>query len=817
MRLIQAIVHQTLPKTLLTFAILGIGCATCSGDDALDSAISKSHADFFETKIRPVLAKNCFGCHGLKKQKYGLRLDSKEAMLEGGDSGEVLVPGEVGDSLIIDVLERDQGQMPPGKRLAAAEIADLKKWVKQGAPWPANLERESGSTGFSNEAKNYWAFQPLSNDAPPITSNKSIVNDIDRFVAANLKSKKKDFEQPASKIAISRRVYFDMLGVPPSPAEQAKFLNDKSDDAYQKLVDRLLADSRYGEKWGRHWLDLVRYAESDGYKQDDYRPNAWRYRDYVIQAFNDDKPYDQFVLQQLAGDELDPNNPENLIATGFLRHWIYEYNQRDVRTQWDTILNDVTNVTGDVFLAMSMNCARCHDHKFDPILQKDYFRLKAFFAPLLPRDDIPLATAKQRAQFEAKENKWLEKTSAIRMEIDEIESPFQQKKMNPEIQKFPLDIRPMMNKPSSERNSFETQLTDLAFRQVKALTSDEIAKKLNGETKNRWEKLRLELAKFDSIKPKPLPKVLTVTDTGSVAPVTLITDDELAGPIRPGILSIIDEGDFPVSTTTNSLPNHLRKKTTGRRLALAKWIAAKDNSLTTRVIVNRVWQYHFGTGIVKSSSDFGMLGQPPADPKLLDWLTRRFINNGWKFKSLHRLILTSATYRQTTSSNVEPTLIPFRHMTRRLDAEQIRDAMLTVSGELDAKRGGPSSDQNSVRRTIYTKVIRNRRDPFLDVFDAPDNFNSTAQRNRTTTPTQSLLMINGSWTLERAAQFANRISQAKTVQQKVELAYQLAYSRKPTDLEIKSAVAFLAEQPGTQGLVDFCHVLLNSNEFLYVD
>lgn len=817
MRLIQAIVHQTIPKTLLTVAVLGIACATCSGDDALDSAISKSHADFFETKIRPVLAKNCFGCHGLKKQKYGLRLDSKEAMLEGGDSGEVLVPGEVDDSLIIDVLERDEGQMPPGKRLTAAEIADLKKWVKQGAPWPAKLERESGSTGFSNAAKNYWAFQPLSNDAPPTTSNKSIVNDIDRFVAANLKSRKKDFEQPASKIAISRRVYFDMLGVPPSPAEQAKFLNDKSDDAYQKLVDRLLADSRYGEKWGRHWLDLVRYAESDGYKQDDYRPNAWRYRDYVIQAFNEDKPYDHFVLQQLAGDELNPNNPENLIATGFLRHWIYEYNQRDVRTQWDTILNDVTNVTGDVFLAMSMNCARCHDHKFDPILQKDYFRLKAFFAPLLPRDDIPLATAKQRAQFEAKENKWLEKTSAIRMKIDEIESPFQQKKMSPEIQKFPLDIRPMMNKPPSERNSFETQLTDLAFRQVKALTSDEIAKKLSGETKSRWEKLRLELAKFDSIKPKPLPKALTVTDTGSVAPVTLITDDELAGPIRPGILSIIDEGDFPVSKTTNSLPNHLRKRTTGRRLALAKWIASKDNSLTTRVIVNRVWQYHFGTGIVKSSSDFGTLGQPPADPKLLDWLTRRFINNGWKFKSLHRLILTSATYRQTTSSNVEPTLIPFRHRTRRLDAEQIRDAMLTVSGELDGKRGGPSSDQNSVRRTIYTKVIRNRRDPFLDVFDAPDNFNSTAQRNRTTTPTQSLLMINGSWTLKRANQFANRISQLKTVRQKVELAYQLAYSRKPTDLEIKSADAFLAEQPGMQGLVDFCHVLLNSNEFVYVD
>jgi len=817
MRLIQAILNQTVPKALLTVVVIGLSCANCSGDDALDSAISKSQVDFFETKIRPVLSKNCFGCHGLKKQKYGLRLDSKEAMLQGGDSGEVLVPGEVDDSLIIDVLERDEGQMPPGKRLADAEIADLKKWVKLGAPWPATPAVENATSRFSDEAKNYWAFQPLSNDEPPRSENKSIVNDIDRFVAANLKSNKTNFEQPATELALLRRVYFDMLGVPPSPAEQAKFLNDKSDDAYQKLVDRLLADSRYGEKWGRHWLDLVRYAESDGYKQDDYRPNAWRYRDYVIQAFNDDKPYDQFVLQQLAGDELDPNNPENLIATGFLRHWIYEYNQRDVRTQWDTILNDVTNVTGDVFLAMSMNCARCHDHKFDPILQKDYFRLKAFFAPLLPRDDIPLATAEQRAQFAAKEKTWLEKTSAIRMKIDEIESPFQQKKMKPEIQKFPLDIRPMMNKSPSERNSFETQLTDLAFRQVKPLTSDEIAKKLKGEAKNRWEMLRLELAKFDSIKPKPLPKALTVTDTGSVAPVTLITDDESAGPIHPGILSIIDAGDFPVSTATNSLPSHLRKKTTGRRLALAKWIASKDNSLTTRVIVNRVWQYHFGTGIVKSSSDFGMLGQPPADPKLLDWLTRRFINDGWRFKSLHRLILMSATYRQATSSHVEPNLVPFRHSIRRLDAEQIRDAMLAVSGELDGKRGGPSSDQNSTRRTIYTKVIRNRRDPFLDVFDAPDNFNSTAQRNRTTTPTQSLLMINGSWTLERATQFAKRVSEAKNVQQKVELAYQLAFSRKPTDLEMKSAVAFLDKRPNTQLMIDFCHVLLNSNEFVYVD
>ena len=809
-------VSKLLAMVIFLFALL-FSSTSGFGDDKDGKKFSKADAAFFETSIRPVLSKNCYGCHGPKKQKSGLRLDSKELMLEGSDSGEILVPGEIDDSLLIDVLERDEGQMPPGKRLSEGEISDLKHWVALGAPWPVAASRETSTVGFSESEKNYWAFQPLANSSPPVVDNKSIINDIDRFVSANLKTKNAELEPVASKIALMRRVYFDVVGVPPSPAEQKEFLEDSSENAYQKLVDRLLADKRYGEKWGRHWLDLVRYAESDGYKQDDYRPNAWRYRDYVIQSFNSDKPYDQFVIQQLAGDELDPNDPENLVATGFLRHWIYEYNQRDVRTQWDTILNDVTNVTGDVFLAMSMNCARCHDHKFDPILQKDYFRLKAFFAPLLPRDDIPLATRQQREEFVAKEKIWLEKTKLIREQIDEIETVYHQKKMGPEIQKFPLDIRPMMKKASLERDSFETQLTDLAFRQVKKLTADEMSKKLKGDVKKRWETLRLELAKFDSIKPKPLPKVLAVTDTGSDAPETLISDDASAGPIQPGILSVIDESDFPVSIVANSLPGDLREKTTGRRLALAKWIASKDNALTTRVIVNRIWQHHFGTGIVKSSSDFGTLGQPPADPQLLDWLTRKFINDGWKFKSLHRLILMSATYRQATSKSVNPRLIPFRHSIRRLDAEQIRDAMLSVSGELDEKQGGPGSDLNSVRRTIYTKVIRNRRDPFLDVFDAPDNFNSTSQRNRTTTPTQSLLMINGGWTLKRATQFAKRVSEKKNVQDKIEFAYRLAFCRSPSGSELASGMAFLGEAPEQSELVDYCHVLLNSNEFLYVD
>ncbi|MEC9092615.1 MAG: PSD1 and planctomycete cytochrome C domain-containing protein, partial [Planctomycetota bacterium] len=676
-----------------------------------DDESKKKNLAFFENQVRPLLSQNCFSCHGSKMQKGNLRLDSRQAMLDGGDSGSVLAPGRPEESLLAKVLVREDDAMPPGKRLSPEEIQVVRKWIAIGSPWPENLSTRNGP-GFSQSDKNYWAFQPVASVVPQRKKeDRWSTNEIDFLVWPHFAANGLTPGRVAAKISLMRRAYFDLVGLPPTPREQREFLEDDQPKAFERLVNRLLEDSRYGEKWARHWLDLVRYAESDGYKQDDYRPNAWRYRDYVIDSFNQDKPYDRFVLEQLAGDEIDPENPENLVATGFLRHWIYEYNQRDVRTQWDTILNDITNVTGDVFLALGMNCARCHDHKFDPILQVDYFRLRAFFAPLSPRDDIPLASRQQREDYRVSHEKWSAATQQIRKQIEELELPFHQEKMNPEIEKFPLDIRPMMRKEAVARSPFEQQLSNLAFRQVKRLTIKEMEKKITGEKRVQWDQLRQELARFDSIKPSKLPVALSVTDVSHQAPPTVIPGKGVGKTIEPGLLSIIN----PANTKVESIDNG-RIQSTGRRLALAKWIVSPGNPLTSRVIVNRIWQYHFGRGIVESASDFGKLGQPPADLELLDFLASTLVRNGWKFKSLHRKILLSSTYRQAASKTPHPRLRPFQQLVRRLEAEQIRDSMLAVSGELDLKPGGPSSEDTGNRRTIYNRVIRNQRDPLLDVF-----------------------------------------------------------------------------------------------------
>lgn len=805
------------------------------GDDDQDRLI------FFENEIRPLLSKHCYSCHGPRKQESDLRLDSRQAMIEGGDSGAVLEPGHPDQSLLLEVVMREDDPMPPGKRLSGREIKALRQWVEWGAPWPDPVPgRDQVASGnrFSPEDRNYWAFQPLTPLEPRRDeSDDWSVNEIDYFVWENFQRRSRQPQGAADRRVLLRRVYFDLIGLPPTLAEQDQFLRDVRPDAYERLVDRLLDDPRYGERWARHWLDLVRYAESDGYKQDDFRPNAWRYRDYVIRSFNDDKPYDQFVLEQLAGDELDPENPEYRVATGYLRHWIYEYNQRDARTQWDTILNDVTSVTGDVFLGLSMNCARCHDHKFDPILQEDYFRLKAFFTPLLPRDDLPVATVTEQATYRAVRDRWLQATASIRDELEQIEMPYHRAKMDPEIDKFPLDVRPMMRKPVEERSPFEKQLAALAFRQVKKLTDKELESRIKGPQKQRWQELRAQLREYDPLQPSSLPMALTVTDVGPQAPPTTIPDDTSGQDIEPGVLSILDPQPLEIEPPQN-IPS------TGRRLALARWMVDPENPLTTRVIVNRIWHYHFGRGLVESTSDFGRMGQPPRDPALLDYLARRFVNGGWSFKKLHRAILLSATYRQTAAAKVDPELRCFQPVVRRLDAEQIRDAMLLVSGELDQKRGGPSVDRGSPSRTIFVKVIRNQRDPLLDAFDAPDHFNSTSSRNVTTTPTQSLLMINGSWTLQRAEALARRMKEGRAEAsqpatdkeatagrdhpdssasvQWIHYLFQTLFCREPSQEEIAGCVEFLGVQENESGidaarLTDMCHVLLNSNEFIYVD
>ncbi len=822
---ILQVIRPTCLAVAVAWAIATSPAAT--GDEPPTPAQLK----FFETKVRPVLAKNCFKCHGPKKQKSDLRLDSREGAINGGENGPAVVPGNPDESLMVEAINHGDLEMPPDEKLPDEQIAALTEWIRMGAAWPREDRPQPNLAKVKprDNDRAWWAFQPVRRPpVPEVDDDGWSRNEIDRFVFQQLSEAGIRPAPQADTRALLRRAYFDLTGLPPAPEDVAQFENESIRDpqsAFPNLVDRLLESPRYGERWARHWLDLVRYAESDGYKADGFRPHAWRYRDYVIRCFNDDKPYDQFVMQQLAGDEIAPDDPDSLVATAFLRHWIYEYNQRDVRSQWTNILNDVTDITGDIFLGMGVSCARCHDHKFDPILQRDYYRLQAFFTPLLPRDDLPLGDTGQLTEYRTKLSAWEAATADIRRQLEAIERPHFERAARPAIEKFPRDVRPMLRKAVSDRTPFEQQLADLAFRQVRPeMDKLDLKNKLPAEQKQQWEALRERLKQFDHLKPQSLPPAFTVTDVGPVAPPTVIPGEIDGEDIAPGFFTILDARDaviVPPADAANS---------TGRRTALARWIASENNPLSTRVIVNRLWQHHFGHGIVRTSSDFGHLGDRPTHPELLDWLTREFVDRGWQFKRLHRLIMTSATYRQTAlrkmplearGSDPENRLL-WRMTTRRLDAEQIRDAMLAVSGELDYQAGGAGTDINSSRRTIYTKVIRNKRPELLHAFDAPDNFNSTANRNVTTTPIQSLLMINGPWTLARARAMSKRLtSQKRSAAETINAAYQIAFCRDADDEERKASRNFLTakteEQVDQNALLDFCHALLNSNEFLYLD
>ncbi len=761
-------------------------------------------AALFEKTVRPILAENCFKCHSHAENKFkgGLALDSPASILKGGETGPAIVPSQPEKSLLLQAV-RQSGElkMPPKGQLTSAQVAAIEQWIKAGAPMPATVSSvpngHAKRTGkITDEDRAWWAFQPIRKTAPAkLADDAWSRNEIDRFILARIRKENLKPSTEAARVALIRRLSFDLVGLPPSPAEVETFVKDRSADAYETLVDRLLASPRYGERWARHWLDLVRYADSDGYRIDDFRPNAWRYRDYVIQSFNDDKPYDRFVQEQLAGDELFPGDPAALTATGYLRHWIYEYNLRDVRGQWTTILNDITDTTADVFLGLGLQCARCHDHKFDPILQKDYFRLQAFLAPILPREDLVAATETEKRTHAAKRAEWEKKTASLRAEIESIETKYRNAATKDAIEKFPEDIQAMILKPVSERTALEHQLAELAYRQV-YYEYDRLERKLKGEDKEKVIALRKQLATHDALRPAPLPTVLAVSDASRIAPPVFIPKKN-GEPIAPGFPTILDDKPAVIPP----LPANL--DSTGRRAALAKWLTRPDNPLTARVIVNRLWQQHFGRGLAANASDFGKLGEAPTHPELLDWLAGGFIENGWSFKKLHRLIVTSATYRQTATATRDAkdpeNKFYARGTTRRLDAEQIRDAVFTITSELNLKTGGPAVNASDPHRAIYTKMLRNTRDPLLDVFDAPLWFQSAASRDTTTTPVQSLMLINSQFMLQRAKAFANRVSKDcgpnASEEKLVSHAYELAFGRAPTAAQRDFAVKFLAAQP----------------------
>ena len=712
-------------------------------------------------------------------------------------------------------------------------LAGLAGWLAL----PANT-----SASFSEKDQSYWFFQPIVRPAPPASKNSGWArNEIDHFILQRLEAKSLAPAPEANRRILIRRLYADLSGLPPTESEVKAFEADTSSNAYEKLVDQLLESPRYGERWARHWLDLVRYAESDGYRADAYRPEAWRYRDYVIRSFNEDKPYDRFVTEQLAADETAPHDPQTLVATGYLRHWIYEHNQRDVREQWREILADVTDVTGEVFMGMGMGCARCHDHKFDPIRRKDYFQLQAFFTPILPRTDLPLATPAQIKSYEERLSEWKQAAAGVLSQIEEIERPHRETVIENLRKMFPDDIQEIWMRAPEKRMPFETQLAELAFRQIETeggTLASKVAARIKGEERKRWEALREQLKEYDTLKPEPLPQALTVTDVGLDAPPTFIPGRENGEVIEPGIPAVIR------SSWSFNKEAFAKTTSTGRRTALAQWLTDPTNPLTSRVMVNRIWQHHFGRGIVGTANDFGHLGEQPTHPELLDWLSAEFMSRGWSMKSMHRLIVTSATYRQSSRAQSaegamnDPENRLYWHMNpRRMEAEQIRDALLAASGELTLQMGGPGITNSEPRRSIYLRTFRNKRDPLLEAFDVPDGYRSVAKRNVTIIPPQALLMMNAEWVVDRARAIAARLQteSASCEEDFVHAAYARIFARKPSSDELRVGAQFLREQRArvkleagvaandpeekvaAEALMDYCHVLLNGNEFIYVE
>ncbi len=754
------------------------------------------HADlrFFENEVRPLLAKRCYECHGEEKQRGDLRLDRLHDFKASG----IVVPGDPEASIMIEAVRRSDPDfaMPPEHPLPQAEVDVLEKWVTLGAPWPELAGRRAADTeiavnehGFTEKDRRHWAFQPVADpQVPEMPANPWARTEIDRFVAVKHAELQLEPAAEADRRELVRRVYFNLHGLPPATEAAEAFVNDPDPHAYENLVDTLLASPRYGERWGQHWLDLVRYSESDGYRQDAFRPHAWPYRDWVIRSLNDDLPYNEFVRLQLAADEIGARDPGALVATSYLRNGIYEYNLRDVRGQHDTILNDITDVTGEVFLGLSFSCARCHDHKFDPILQKDYYSLRAFFEPLLWRTDLKLATDEEIARHARQQADWELATADVRARIDALVGAKIEEAVEGDRRRYPDDIFAMMNKPAAERAPLEHQLATIADRKPQSVRELSPMRYLKtDEEKKQYQALLDELKAFDPLQPAPLMDALVATDVGPVSPPTTMKARRGEVEVAPAYLTILEAGQPPIQTRPDS---------TGRRSALAEWITQPDNPLSTRVIVNRVWQYHFGRGLAGTPSDFGNLGEEPSHPELLDWLSRRFVEDGWSLKKLHRRILVSATYRQTArravpeiAAKVDPSnRLLWRFSPRRLDAEQVRDAMLLASGELDLAMGGPSADAAmSNRRSIYTIRKRNSQNELLRALDAPNGFLSSSERQSTTTPTQALLLLNGEWPLARAGRLAERHPSPEQL-------WQTTLGRAPQSTEAARAEAFVRQR-----------------------
>jgi mono/diheme cytochrome c family protein len=809
-------------------------------------------------QVYQIFKDSCLECHG-ESTKGNLDLRTHKTLMQGGDSGVVIVPHQPAKSLLyLAVTHAEDPHMPRKKpKLPDADIELIRKWIEDGgsledvedavaddAKSPEALRRAE-ERPITDAERKYWAFaKPVRTGLPTVPSAAWQRNPVDAFLLSSMKAKGLAPSPRADRRTLVRRAYLDLLGLPPTPEQVDAFVNDKSPDAWPRLIDSLLASPHYGERWARYWLDLVRYADSGGFEFDVDRPEAWRYRDYVVNAFNKDKPYSQFVREQLAGDEYTPVTDEAMIATGFLR--VGPNLGGGERGRQDA-LDDLVSTTSLTFMGMTVGCARCHNHKFDPIPQKDYYRIQSVFVSTRGLD-FPLVPAHEVNAHKAETARIDELIRPLRQAKRALEAPYLKRLVDQEIAKLPEYLQIAYKTPAAERtegqklNAAQVEKTLQNDTLRAKITEKDLVPMMTAEEQQKHGGYSAQIEALERQKPRPFPTALAMSDAGREPRPSFFLHrgsiDQRGSPMTPGVLSVAAtvEPDFPAPPPD--------AKSSYRRRGFAEWLVSPDNPLTARVMVNRIWQHHFGEGIVRTPSSFGKMGEKPSHPELLDWLAVDFVERGWSIKTMHRLMMTSEAYQMASGDiagnlAVDPENRLFWRMPRqRLEGEIIRDQIMAVAGTLDRTIGGPNvfpyidpdlfeksskrdwpgkpdDDPSTWRRSLYVFSKRSIRYPLFETFDQPNLVNSVDRRNRSTVAGQALLLMNNAFVLLQSSKFAERLARdaGPDPSAQVRRGFRVALGREPDADELARSIAFV--NSGPRGLADFCQVLVNLNEFVY--
>jgi hypothetical protein len=772
-----------------------MAAAVCLGSTM--SAIA-DQPDHFRTEVAPIFERHCVGCHSGDAAKGALSLTGRQQAMAGGESGPAIVPGKPDASLIVEYVSGAKPQMPKdAPALSTEQVAAIRQWIAAGASWPDDFVLTAKKTVDAD----WWSLKPLARVSVPEMADLWVRTTVDAFVLERLRENDLSPAADADRRTLVRRLTYDLHGLPPTPEEIDAFVADSRSEAYERLVDRLLSSPRYGERFGRFWLDIVHYGESHGYDKDKPRPNAWPYRDWLIRSLNDDKPYDQFVAEQVAGDVIAKDDREAIAATGFIVAGPWDFvghaelregtADKDIARANDR--DDMVANTMSTFMSLTVHCARCHDHKFDPITQQDYYGLQAVFAGVDRADreyGADPSVARQRLQLNRNKGDLESQLAKLRKEKER-------------------------DAGTAEGESEVQQKLEEVNRQLGALATPRFVYAAASE-----------FPPTGSFTPAATPRVVHLLARGDVR--------SRGAPMAPAGVRCVQGPDSRFALSEND-PESLR------RAELARWLVDPRNALLRRSIVNRVWQFHFGAGIVDTPNDFGRMGSLPTHPDLLEWLAGWLADNGRSLKKLHRLIVTSSVYRQSSQDIPQYAKVDsgnrylWRMNRQRLDADCVRDAMLAVAGKLDLTMGGPSvqhfyfkddhspiydytrfdvDDPRSMRRSVYRFLVRSVPDPFLECLDCADPSIMTPRRNTTLTSIQALALLNNPFVTRAAEHYANRVrAMAQDERSQIEIAYHLALGRKPSEQE----AAALSEYVARHGLENGCRVIFNSNEFLFVD